>query len=83
MGNLTQESHSIVLQLNMCYLHFWARVCNQYEVKIYYSQRFLEIASKTLVHPTTVPTLQDAIRISVDSFDPRFMYSSLSSHLQL
>lgn len=77
-GKLDPGKPCIVSWLNMCYLHFWSRVCNQHEVQFCHSQRFLEVPSKTLAHSSTVPTLQDSVIILVDTLDPEHI---LSFHL--
>lgn len=69
-GKLDPGKPCIVSWLNMCYLHFWTRVCNQHEGQFCHSQRFLEVPSKTLAHSSTVPTLQDSVIILVDTLDP-------------
>lgn len=44
--NLDPGKPSIMSWINMHYLHLWTRVCNQHEVQIYHSERFLEVPSK-------------------------------------
>lgn len=64
--NLDPSKPSVMSWINMHYLHLWTRVCNQHEVQIYHSERFLEVPSKTLGHSSTVPSLHDSVLILFD-----------------